>query len=125
MLSNEDIRNLPLPDLSMRILASVGREQANYNNLIQGFMNAAAYGTPQPSDMGAMLARLSDAWAWLETRALIGPSVHSPAAGNWQRITAMGEEVLKDSNAVARVWAGSRAISIGVIFRVIWTLLPR
>lgn len=92
-LSHDDIRNLPLPDLSLRLLVSLGHEQANFNNLIQGFKQAGGYGAPTPRDMTELLARLSDAWAWLEAHALIGPSAHNPPTGNWQRLTAQGVEV--------------------------------
>lgn len=108
MLSHDDIRNLPLPDLSLRLLRSVGREQANFNNFIQGFKQSGGYGAPQPSDINVLLARLSDAWAWLEAHGLIGPSVQNPQTGNWQRLTAAGEDLLKDPDAVAKVWAAER-----------------
>lgn len=58
--------------------------------------------------MNVLLARLSDAWAWLEAHGLIGPSVQNPQTGNWQRLTAAGEEVLNDPRSVAKVWASER-----------------
>lgn len=106
--SHDDIRNLPLPDLSLSLLGSIGNEQANFNNLIQGFKQSGVYGAPQPTDLGALLARLSDAWSWLEAHALIGPSAQNPPSSNWQRPTAMGEEVRRDPNAIAKVWAADR-----------------
>ncbi len=108
MLSHDDIRNLPLPDLSLKLLASLSREQANFNNCIQSYKQAGGWGTPQPADLDALLARLSDAWAWLEAHALIGPSARSPQTGNWQRLTALGQDVIQDEEAVAKVWAADR-----------------
>ncbi|WP_206071193.1 TIGR02391 family protein [Knoellia koreensis] len=108
MLSHDEIRGLPLPDLSLKLLASLAREQANFNNLIQGLRNAGGYGAAQPPDMDSLLARLSDAWAWLEAHALIGPSAQNPQGGMWQRLTALGREVIEDPNAVAKVWAADR-----------------
>lgn len=106
MLSYDDVRNLPLPDLSLQLLRSLGAEP-NFNNLIQGFKQRGGYGDQQPSDLAAMLARLSDAWAWLEAHALIGLSSQNPQ-GAWQRVTSAGAEVLKDPSAVAKVWAADR-----------------
>lgn len=90
----------------MRFLQSLGAEP-NFNNIIQGFKQSGGHGEPQPPDLAAMLARLSDAWAWLEAHALIGLSAQNPP-GAWQRVTAAGVEVLNDPSAVAKVWAADR-----------------
>lgn len=103
----EDIRNLPLPDLALRLLNGMG-DSPNFNNLIQGIRNSNPYGEPLPSDIGALLGRLSDAWSWLESHALIGPSSSNPQTGNWQQVTAAGEAVRKDPKSVAKVWAAER-----------------
>ncbi|WP_153505900.1 TIGR02391 family protein [Cumulibacter manganitolerans] len=108
MLSHDEVRNLPLPDLGLKLLASLSHEQANFNNLIQGFRQSGGWGAPQPADLDALLARLSDAWAWLESHALIGPSAENPQSGNWQRPTAWGQDVAQDKHAVAKVWAAER-----------------
>ncbi len=57
--------------------------------------------------MNVMLARLSDAWAWLVSHALVGPSAQNPPGG-WHRVTTVGAEVANDLNAVAKVWAADR-----------------
>src|SRR4051795_2354293 len=106
VLPYNDIRDLPLPDLSLRLLQSLGAEP-NFNNLIQGFRNRGGYGEPQPPDLEGMLARLCDAWAWLESHALVGPSAQSPPGG-WHRVTTAGTEITNDPNAVAKVWAADR-----------------
>ena len=85
-VSDNDIRHLPLPDLALRLLGSLSREQANFNNLIQGFKQRGGYGSPQPGDLDGLLARLADAWAWLQAHGLIGPSAQNPT-GDWRRIT--------------------------------------
>jgi uncharacterized protein (TIGR02391 family) len=105
-LSYDDVRNLPLPNLGLRLLGSLGSEP-NFNNLIQGFRQRAAYGEPEPPDLPALLNRLSDAWAWLEAHALIGLSAQNPPSA-WQRVTAAGTEILDDPSAVAKVWAADR-----------------
>lgn len=106
-LADDDIRNLPLPDLAMRLLATIPKEQANFNNLVQGFKQRGGYGATQPTDIAKLLARLSDAWAWLQAHGLIGPSAQNPT-GDWRRVTARGEEALDDPTAVAKVWAEER-----------------
>jgi len=107
-ISHDDIRNLPLPHLGFKLLSTISVEQANFNNLIQSFKQAGGYNTPQPQDMDVLLSRLSDAWAWLEAHALIGPSAQNPQGSNWQRLTSVGREALADPAAVAQVWAADR-----------------
>lgn len=106
-VSHQNVRNLPLPDLALCLLASLGTSP-NFNNLIQGYKQGAAYGEPKPPDMDFLLARLSDAWAWLEAHALIGPSSQNPQGSSWQRRTTVGDEIAADPNAVAKVWAAER-----------------
>lgn len=105
-LSYDDVRNLPLPDLSLNLLRSLGTEP-NFNNLIQGFKQRGGYDQPAPPDLEDLLARLSDAWAWLESHALIGHSSKNPQ-GNWSRVTSAGKVLLEDPNALSKVWADDR-----------------
>lgn len=106
LLAYDDLRNLPLPDLSLRLLKSLS-DEPNFNNIIQGFRQQEGYGSPQPADMDAMLARLSDAWAWLESHALVGPSSANPPGG-WHRVTASGAELANDPKAATKIWAAAR-----------------
>ncbi|WP_050671286.1 TIGR02391 family protein [Luteipulveratus halotolerans] len=106
-LSYEDVRNLPLPDLAIRLLGTLDGSP-NFNNLIQGFKQRGGYNAEQPRDIDRLLARLSDAWSWLEAHALIGPSSQNPQGSNWQRRTALGDEVSNDPSAVSKVWAAER-----------------
>lgn len=105
-LSYDDVRNLPLPDLGLRLLRTLG-DSPNFNNLIQGFRQRGDYGEDPPEDLTAMLDRLSDAWAWLEARALIGLSSKNPQGG-WFRVTSTDSELLNDPNALSKVWAEER-----------------
>jgi len=88
--------------------SALPREQANFNSVVQGYRNAGAYGQPKPSDLEALMARLSDAWAWLESHALIGYSAVSPQSTLWSRRTAAGDELAEDPRAVAKIWAADR-----------------
>ena len=105
-LAYDDVRNLPLPDLALQLLRSLD-EEPNFNTLIQVFKQRGPYGTEPPPDLKSMLSRISDAWALLEARALIGPSVRT-TTGGFYRVTAAGAEVVDDPNALAKVWAGDR-----------------
>jgi uncharacterized protein (TIGR02391 family) len=105
-LSYDEVRNLPLPDLSLNLLRSLGTEP-NFNNLIQGFKQQGGY-DQSPPDLEAMLARLSDAWAWLESHALIGHSSKNPQGSSWSRVTSTGRALLEDPNALSKVWADDR-----------------
>ncbi|PPI21277.1 TIGR02391 family protein [Rathayibacter sp. AY1B5] len=105
-MSYDDVRNLPLPDLSLNLLRSLGTEP-NFNNLIQGFKQRGGYDQP-PADLDVMLARLSDSWAWLESHALIGHSSKNPQGSAWSRVTSTGQALLQDPNALSKVWADDR-----------------
>ncbi|MGP9684076.1 TIGR02391 family protein [Brachybacterium sp. AOP3-A1-3] len=105
-LSYDEVRNLPLPDLSLNLLRSLGADP-NFNSLIQGFKQRGGYNQPPP-DLEDMLARLSDAWAWLESHALIGHSSKNPQGSNWSRVTNAGKTLLEDPNAISKVWAEDR-----------------
>jgi uncharacterized protein (TIGR02391 family) len=106
VLTYDNVRNLPLPDLSLELLRSLGTEP-NFNSLIQGFKQRSGFNEPSPPDLEDMLARLSDAWAWLESHALIGLSSRSPHGG-WSRVTSAGSALLNDPNALSKVWADDR-----------------
>lgn len=101
----EDVRNLPLPDLAMKLLASLGSGTVNPNNTFRGFEQAMG-DDPQP-DGRALLARLGDAWAWLESHGLLGPETKSTTSV-WQRVTGSGHELVNDPNAITKVWAADR-----------------
>ena len=103
----EDIRNLPLPDLALKLLNEIGSEP-NFNSFIRAMDSGNHFGESQPSDLRELKNRLSDAWSWLESHALIGPSVRQPASGNWQRITTQGQAILENPETVSKVWAADR-----------------
>lgn len=100
----EDVRNLPLPDLALKLLGKLDAGTVTANNTFRGF-DAALRDDQQP-DRQVLLNRLSDAWAWLESHGLLGPDTQ--AASNWQRMTASGRELVADPNAIAKVWAADR-----------------
>lgn len=102
----DDIRNLPLPDLAMALLRKqAGGGDVNPNNTLRG-LDAALGSSPQ-IDGEALLARVADAWAWLEAHALIGPHPKNTVS-EWQRVTETGRELAADPNAVSKIWAEDR-----------------
>lgn len=103
----DDIRNLPLPDLAMALLKTQSSPgaQLNLNNTLRG-MDMTLGECPQ-KDGDALLARLADAWAWLEAHALIATH-HKNTSSGWQRVTEIGRELAADPNAVTKVWAEDR-----------------
>lgn len=103
----EDIRNLPLPDLALRLL-KVLDASPNFNSFIRGMDSRVNFGESRPSDYGVLQNRISDAWSWLEAHALIGPSTKNPPTGNSQRVTAEGEIIRKNPETVSKVWAEER-----------------
>ncbi len=103
----DDIRNLSLPDLAMALLArQAASDQINLNNVLRG-MDMALGESPQ-GDGEALLARLADAWAWLEGHGLIATHHKNTITGHWQRVSETGRDLSKDPNAVTKVWAADR-----------------
>lgn len=102
----EEIRHLPLPDLAMRLLTKKSsRDDTNIHSTFKA-LEAALRDTPQ-DDGDQLLGRISDAWAWLESHALVGPSIGGAPAVS-QRVTSLGREMIADPKAVARIWAADR-----------------
>ncbi|XVV00770.1 hypothetical protein ACQPW3_25485 [Actinosynnema sp. CA-248983] len=83
----DEIRQLATPELALRLLACLGADDLNANNTLRGAEQAFA----NESDAAELLGRLSDAWAWLESHGLIGPSARNTASV-WQRLTRAGHE---------------------------------
>lgn len=67
-----------------------------------------ALGDSPQRDGDALLARLADAWAWLESHGLIATHHKNGLTGQWQRVSESGRELLRDPNAVTKVWAADR-----------------
>ena len=100
------IRELATPDLALRLLAAVGGDvQLNANSVLRG-AEAAFKGNGEP-DLDFLLGRLSDAWAWLEAQALVGPSVRDTAS-TWQRLTREGQKAAAAADALPALWAARR-----------------
>ena len=103
----EEIRNLPLPDLALRLLATQSEVDGpiNPNNTLRG-VEAALGETPQ-TDGDRLMSRIADAWAWLESHGLIGPSAKNTQSVT-QQLTETGRELALDTGAISKVWASDR-----------------
>ncbi|WP_328936038.1 MULTISPECIES: TIGR02391 family protein [unclassified Streptomyces] len=102
----DQIRQLPTPELAMALLRSLGDGQTvNANNMLRGAEQAFQHNGER--DVNRLLARLADAWAWLESRGLIGPHP-SNTASNWQRVTSEGREIVSAPKGQAKLWAADR-----------------
>jgi uncharacterized protein (TIGR02391 family) len=104
----DQIRTLPTRQLALRLLtklASGSGHNINANNLLRGAQQA--FDSNQEKDSDFLLGRLADAWAWLESRGLIGPESKSTTS-SWQRVTTEGHELAKDEAALTKLWAAER-----------------
>ncbi|MFF2300273.1 TIGR02391 family protein [Arthrobacter sp. NPDC058127] len=99
----DELSNLPLPDLAMKVLTEWGGYR-NLNNLLR-WMEQGGFRDEPDSDR--LLMRVADAWAWLESHALLAAD-HRDTSGRWQRISELGEELIKDPNAISKMWAADR-----------------
>jgi uncharacterized protein (TIGR02391 family) len=105
-LPSEDIRQVPVPELALRLLRSFSPgADLNVNSLLRGAEQAFVHNNEPDSQF--LLERLSDAWAWLEAHALIGPHEHQDPS-TWRRVTSMGRKVAQHQHAVTEVWANER-----------------
>ena len=102
----ELIRQLPTPDLALRLLARLaGSDTVNANNTLRGAEQAFEFN--QEPDVAHLLSRLSDAWAWLEAHGLLGPHAKNTESV-WQRVTRAGHEAAGKAEALPALWASQR-----------------
>lgn len=100
----DDVRNLPLPDLALKLLGTLGGGTVMSNTTFRSF-EGALRDDRQP-DGARLMDRLSDAWAWLESQGLLGPATQTTS--NQQRVTTLGKEIADDPKAISKLWAADR-----------------
>jgi len=78
------IRTLPTADLALKLLDSLAEssDQLNANSTMRSAEGAFRYN--DEADVDFLLGRLSDAWAWLESRATHRPSRLAVLVGDEQ-----------------------------------------
>jgi uncharacterized protein (TIGR02391 family) len=102
----DQIRQLPTPDLALRLLDSLAKVGTiNANNTMRGAEQAFEFNNEPDKDL--LLNKLSDAWAWLEAHGLIGPDTKNTTS-SLQRVTTAGRELAADKNALNKLWASER-----------------
>lgn len=102
------LRRLPTPECALILLRGLAKgTTVNSNNTFRGAEQAFRHNS-EP-DTPKLLERLSDAWAWLESQALIGPDP-TQTSGSWQRVTERGRRVAADPNALTALDAEDRLV---------------
>lgn len=102
----DELRQLPTAECALILLRHLDNgTDVLANNVFRGAERA--YKHNSEPDISALLDRLSDAWAWLESKAFVGPAT-TQTSGPWQRVTERGHEVAADPNALAVIEAEDR-----------------
>lgn len=97
------IRELPTPQLALELLRTLSRSSApNANSTMRGAEQAFEFNDEPDTD--ALLERLSDAWAWLEARNLLGPH-HRQTDSSWRRVTREGLVAVAQADPLPGIWA--------------------
>ncbi|WP_254127148.1 TIGR02391 family protein [Aquihabitans sp. G128] len=91
-----DLRSLPTSEAALLLLQHLARDGGalNSNNTFRGAEQA--YRNNGEPNVDVLLTKLSDAWAWLEAQAYLGPDPRQ--TGGWQRLTSRGREAAEDPN---------------------------
>ncbi|WP_280447740.1 TIGR02391 family protein [Nocardia cyriacigeorgica] len=105
LVSADQVRDLPTTDLALALLADLATnpDQVSLYNLMVHANQAFA---PAP-DRHALLGRVSDAVAWIQSRGLVGPDANG-GSGSWGRLTTLGREVAADRSALTKLYASER-----------------
>ncbi|WP_240761056.1 TIGR02391 family protein [Mycolicibacterium sp. CR10] len=92
-----------MPQLAMALLKFFAQspDRVNMDYIFKDEVTQAA------PDRENILARLSDAWAWLESHGLVGVDPHNMTS-TWQRLTSAGIDFASDEHALTKLWAGER-----------------
>ncbi|MFI5808636.1 TIGR02391 family protein [Streptomyces sp. NPDC051561] len=100
----EQIRQLPTRNVALLLLEHLasGGDLQQYG----GTMGGARQAFHDEPDVDVLLARLSDAWSWLEAHALLS-RVHGQSE-NFRRLSREGRELAKDPQGIARFEARQR-----------------
>ena len=92
------------PEIALRILQSF---PSPGQVLALSYMNEAKDRLYQDeSDTRELLDRLSDGWAWLVAKGMLGPAyIWGDLNPNWQRTTERGDAWARDERAITRIVA--------------------
>jgi len=103
--SPAQIRDLPTPELALVFLRQLAesKDQINLGNELLNFRQEFAH----LPDRKLLLERISDAFAWIESRGLLGRTEVDPH-GNWGRLTTQGMELARENDALTKIHASER-----------------
>lgn len=105
----QQVRDLPTSELAIAILKQLAAQDqiSLYNELtsVEGNLGAGP-------DRQLILNKLSDAFAWIQSRGLVGPIPGGGAGSTWQRLTTEGRELAESSHAIERSWATDRLAGV-------------
>lgn len=101
-----ELRRLPTAEIALLLVRSLdtGRP-VHSSNTIQGAKQS--FTQAGETDLAVLVARLSDAWAWLEAHGCLGPDPDN-VMGGWQRVTLRGHQLARDPSALVTVVAEDR-----------------
>jgi uncharacterized protein (TIGR02391 family) len=100
------LRTLPTSECAVLLLKTLAKgSELNSGNTLRTAQQA--FQKNGERDLGLLLDRLSDAWAWLEAHALLGPN-YNQTGNDWRRLTTRGRALAADPNAVAVILAEER-----------------
>ncbi|MEU6626118.1 TIGR02391 family protein [Streptomyces litmocidini] len=100
----EQIRSLPTRDIALLLLAHLAR--ATGFSTYRGTIGSARQAFQDEPDTGALLHRLSDAWAWLEANALLSKEPTQDEV--FRRVSKEGRELVEDPQGILRFDARHR-----------------
>ncbi len=101
----ETLRTLSAAECALILLRQMAKgSDLNANSMMRGAQQAYEYNN-EP-DVPLLLNRLSDSWAWLESRGCIGPS--STQTGDWRRLTTRGIQLAESDHVLAVIEAEDR-----------------
>ncbi|WP_327377656.1 TIGR02391 family protein [Streptomyces sp. NBC_01216] len=97
------LRLLPTPELGMLLLDRLAKDSFFLPQNITAEARMAFRGEP---DEGALVDRVCEAWAWLESKALV--SQVGAKTSDFRRVTTEGRQLLADPAALVRLAASDR-----------------
>ena len=118
-LTASELRSMTTPEIALRILQSF---PSPGQVLALSYMNEAKdHLYKAEADKRELLDRLSDGWAWLVAKGMLGPAyIWGDLNPNWQRTTERGDAWARDERAIARIVAEEQ-----LAFRLHQLLEPR
>ena len=102
----ESLRTLSAAECGLILLRHLAKStDLNVNSTMRAAQQAYEYNN-EPN-VALLLNRLSDSWAWLESRGCIGPNP-TQTGGDWRRLTTRGIQLAESDHVLAVIEAEDR-----------------